>query len=414
MGAAGGGGRMMRHPRACWPAAIAGVAVALLLALAPVASARKFQMSGSSALRRGTYLFFPFQFYVPPNPTITPRPPFPNGPVLGKGGVVATGSAPATLVIPSHRFRGAFSALVPWQAPPTAVQLTTMLVADAPATQATLAPGAGPGSFTWCPGDPACVVGSGMLSTDPPQGAGPRNGRVIYRAGSNQFGGVMRMLLQGGGSNSFRVNTSPFQAGHFRFGFVTGAADGGLQHTGGPYATTVMDTHPWALNVVTQPLVAPMPGNPITAPGPTVPVGTSVWCPGTGSEPGCTLISTHTGFPFTTGTVIAQQTTGSGGADFFTVMGSDVRTVLGAGNIALVAGGLSLRRWAGSSSLLGSFASYGRVRMTLSAPIPSLSPAGLAAATALLLLAAGYALRRMEHRVRSRLDGRSGDNGVCD
>jgi hypothetical protein len=30
---------------------------------------------------------------------------FPNGPILGAGGVVATGSAPATLVVPQHRFQ---------------------------------------------------------------------------------------------------------------------------------------------------------------------------------------------------------------------------------------------------------------------------------------------------------------------
>jgi len=68
-----------------------------------------------------------------------------------------------------------------------------------------------------------------------------------------------------------------------------------------------------------------------------------------------------------------------------------MRTALGAGNITLVAGGLSFRRSVASSS---SYASLGRVKMTLSAPIPSLSPAGLAAASALVLLAAGYALRR--------------------
>jgi hypothetical protein len=35
-----------------------------------------------------------------------------------------------------------------------------------------------------------------------------------------------------------------------------------------------------------------------------------------------------------------------------------------------------------------------RVRMMLGAPLPSLSPAGLAAAAALVLVAAGHALRR--------------------
>src|SRR5262249_61095312 len=102
-------------------------------------------------------------------------------------------------------------------------------------------------------------------------------------------------------------------------------------------------------------------------------------------------LSTRTGFPFTTGTIFAQQTTGTHGDDLFTQMGSDLRTPLGAGNISLVSGGLSLRHTVAGAHAQ---ASFGRVRMTLARPIPSLSPAGFAAAAALVLLAAGYAIRR--------------------
>jgi len=384
-------------------AASAGVVLALMLAHASDADARKFQMSGSWEMRRGQ-IFLPLQFlWVPPTPTVmtTVGPSFPNGPLLGMGGVTATGSAPAALRVPRHRFGGEFTAKVALRGS-TLVQITTRITPDGPVATATLAPGGGPGSFTWCPGDPDCTAGG------PPQGAGSRNGRVIYRAGRNQFGGGMRMLLQGGGSSSFRVNTSPFQVGHFRFGFTTGTADDGLQHTGGPYATTVMDIHPRTLNVVTQPLVAPMPGSPITAPGPTVPGGTSPSCPGTGAGWGCTFTDTHTGFPFTTGTVIAQQSTGSAGAEFFTVMGSDMRTALGAGNITLVAGGLSLRHGAGLPSVT-SWASYGRVQMTLSVPTPSLSPPGVAAAAVLVLLAVGYAQRSRPRLLLGRGERRKAD-----
>ena len=64
---------------------------------------------------------------------------------------------------------------------------------------------------------------------------------------------------------------------------------------------------------------------------------------------------------------------------------------LGAGNPSLVAGGLSFR-----TTLNGTtpYASFQKVKLTLAPPIPSLSPAGLAAGGALVLLAAGYALRR--------------------
>ena len=95
------------------------------------------------------------------------------------------------------------------------------------------------------------------------------------------------------------------------------------------------------------------------------------------------------GFGHTTGTVLVQNTVYSW--TFFTAMGSDARTALGAGNLSLVAGGLSVR-----TTLRGttSFASFQKVKLTLAPPIPSLSPAGLAAAAALVLLAAGWALRR--------------------
>jgi hypothetical protein len=101
--------------------------------------------------------------------------------------------------------------------------------------------------------------------------------------------------------------------------------------------------------------------------------------------------TTRYGFGQTTGTVLAQQSTGTGGQDFFTVMGSDARTPLGAGNLSLVAGGLSFRNTLFSHT---PYASFQKVTLTLGAPIPSLSPAGFAAAAALVLLAAGWALRR--------------------
>jgi hypothetical protein len=102
--------------------------------------------------------------------------------------------------------------------------------------------------------------------------------------------------------------------------------------------------------VITQPLVRPPPGQLITAAGPVVACSSSSTLgslsgpprlgrgvvPAThgGPHPPCspgTRIRTHTGFPFTTGSVFVQQTTGTAGDDFFTLMGSDQRTLLGAG-----------------------------------------------------------------------------------
>src|SRR5215475_1178350 len=96
------------------------------------------------------------------------------------------------------------------------VQITTNFGIDAPFASATLAPGGGPGSFTWCPGDPVCIAMGGMLMTDPPQGT-MRNGRVIYRKGANQFGGAMQMGLRRGGVSSFLYVFSPVWIQHIRF-----------------------------------------------------------------------------------------------------------------------------------------------------------------------------------------------------
>src|SRR5206468_9442615 len=102
----------------------------------------------------------------------------------------------------------------------TLVQITTNFGVDAPFAPATLAKNGGPGSFTWCPGDAACVAMAppAKRATDPPQGAGARNGRVIYRAGANRFGGAMQMGLRRGGVNSLTLACCPFQALHVRFG----------------------------------------------------------------------------------------------------------------------------------------------------------------------------------------------------
>jgi hypothetical protein len=326
----------------------------------------------------------------------------PNGPIHGEGGVTATGSAPATLRIPPHRYVEDAMVLLPL-AGVTLVQITTNLGVDAPAAAATLAPGGGPGSFTWCPGDPGCTaILGGMRSTDPPNGEG-RNARVIYRAGANRFGGAMQLGLRRGVASSFRFGSIPYRVGH-NAGIGVGSnlrahAVGGPGFADAP--VKAMTFLPRAF--VTQPTMTPAMFSPILYPGPkvTTMLGTTLagsgpvyYLPAIETGPMGTLagqFTTRYGFGQTTGTVFAQQTTGSAGQDFFTVMGSDARTPLGAGNLSLVAGGLSFR-----NTIAGyeSYASFQKVTLTLGAPIPSLSPAGIAAAAALVLLAAGWALRR--------------------
>src|SRR5206468_10669482 len=82
----------------------------------------------------------------------------------------------------------------------------------------------GPGSFTWCPGDPARVAMAppAKRATDPPRGMGgsSNNGRVIYRAGANRFGGAMQLGLRGGGIRSpvvFFSPNPPFRVIHYPY-----------------------------------------------------------------------------------------------------------------------------------------------------------------------------------------------------
>jgi hypothetical protein len=118
-----------------------------------------------------------------------------------------------------------------------------------------------------------------------------------------------------------------------------------------------------------------------------------------------TETTTNYGLSFTTGTVFVQQVNGSTPKDFFTVMGSDMRTILGGGNLSLVAGGLHRHGGVRGVPPKEMYASYDKVFLTLAPFVPSLSPAGAAAAGALMLLAVGYALRRRVRvgEARSRL-----------
>jgi len=359
-------------------------------------------MSGTWAIRNGQN-FIPLQFaHTLPAGTKTSKGNlskaffYPNGPIPGEGGVIATGGSPATLRVPQHRFRMQPSAAVPIFGTQL-VQITTMFAVDGPFEEAVLAPGGGPGTFTWCPDDEV-----GCPATGPPIG-GDRRGRILYRAGANHFGGAMRIGLAKGGSSSFLFNALPFQVGHTYFG-----ADGPTlrapaigEGTVSMPATRMVYVAP---GVVTQPTMTPTPNGLVLYPGPKLTTMLGLSTTGTGpifrlgilgtSSGGMPFArsTTEFGFAHTTGTVIVQQSVGSsGGGTFFTVMGSDARTPLGAGNISTVAGGVAF-----SNTLTGSYprATFHKVWLSLAPPVPSLSPAGIAAMGALLLLAVGYALRR--------------------
>jgi len=364
-------------------------------------------MSGTWAVRNGG-VFIPLQFVetlmgsqrtMTSMGSLSKGKGFPNGPIPGSGLVTATGGPLPTLRVPRHRFRTSpFTAINLCGV--SLVQITSMFAVDAPFETATLRPDGGPGSFTWCPDE---VLG--CPPTGPPNG-GARNGRIVYQAGANRFGGSMQIGLANGGVISSVFNGSPFQVGHLYF-----AATGATFRTRAIGRGTA--AAPWTRRnyirpgVVTQPTMRPTCHELIRYPGPKLTTMLGLSTAGTGpiwrgprigtSAGGMSVAQSTTefGFAHTTGTVIVQQTEGTDGDDFFTVMGSDMRTALGAGNISTVAGGISFR-----NSLVGQtpFATFHKVWLSLAPPVPSLSPAGITAAGALMLLAVGYALRRRTDR----------------
>jgi len=90
----------MRHWHASWPAAIAGVALALLLAAPGIGAARKLQMSETWALRT-VQLFVPFHSARPTHCAshtsmgdLSQAFAFPWSPISGMGAIIPSGNGP--------------------------------------------------------------------------------------------------------------------------------------------------------------------------------------------------------------------------------------------------------------------------------------------------------------------------------
>jgi hypothetical protein len=166
----------------------------------------------------------------------------------------------------------------------------------------------------------------------------------------------------------------------------------GFQEQGGNYAFFGVATfgpapgHPsYVINFpCTNPLPAQPPGcSQIIASGPT----TTTAALGPGSN-------YNWGMPWTTGTVTVLNTEtvfGQPRTTTLTAMGSDSRDAAGAGNITLVAGGTSYRIQA-----VQNFAALDVVHMRLLpfSQLPGLSSYGVGLAAMLIVLFAGYLLRR--------------------
>jgi len=360
-------------------------AAALLLAVgvAGTAHAVQFGMKGTWKSNRGPQVIIP---YVPGPPCA--------GVFCGDGPVTAAGLAPgAQVTVPAGRFFEQAGGLPAVPVPgPTVVQLSTQIEVEGPAFDAVFKGGpktSRPANFAWCPGatpglgttnNPNCTTGKSTAAGANP-GNGVRPGRIRYTAGTNQFGGVAQMLLSGGGVVSVYIGGPPGaqQILHNPFG---GGATPNDQEAGGPYQNTgsVMLA---AGDITIQTVTMAGQGKATT--------GGIITMPGTLAGMGGAETNYTTGFPFTTGKVQATNpTTAMGrGTTMLTLTGMDVATGMGGRNIVMVASALTKRIVANNT-----YMHLEAMNMTLTPfVVPSLSRGGYAAA-AVLVLAAGYMLRR--------------------
>jgi hypothetical protein len=366
-------------------ACLGAVAVLLTVGLVGSAQAVQYGMKGTWKSNRGP------QIYIP----VLPGPPCQMGAFLfcADGPVTAAGLTPgAQVTLPANRFYemgGGVLAPVPG---PTVVQLTTMIEAMGPAFPAVFKGGpktSRPANFAWCPGatqglgttnNPNCTTGK-STGAGANAGNGVRPGRIRYTKGPNQFGGVAQALLKGGGSVTVFIGGTPMSQMmlHNPFG---GAATSNDQEAGGAYQNTgsVMLA---SGDITIQTVTMAGQGKATT--------GGVITMKGAAGGMGGPETNYTTGFPFTTGKVQATNpTTGMGrGTTMLTLTGMDAVTGMGGRNIVMVASAITKRIVAGTS-----YMHLDVMNLTLTPlVVPSLTRGGFAAA-AVVVLAAGYMLRR--------------------
>ncbi len=250
-------------------------------------------------------------------------------------------------------------------------------------------PGRMGANFTWCP--PGTQASQAPACTTPANAGGGSfpnaNGLIRYRAGANAFGGTMAMMLSGQSTVTIKLDTV---VGGKIGNQIAAAVPSGtnLQAPGKGYAAIDVDLlagaieHPsYAINSQCQNAF------------PATPIGCSQVVssgPATGTGAGDTNV--NWGMPWTTGTVTVFKTgtaLGQPRTETLTAMGSDSRNAAGAGNITLVAGGVSHRIVVNQN-----FAALDVVTMTISPYAPTLSPTGISLLGGLIVISAGYVLRR--------------------
>jgi hypothetical protein len=270
-----------------------------------------------------------------------------------------------------------------------------------------------PANFTFCP-NPGPIMASSATALScatpvpSPVGSGSQPGLVRYKAGTNQFGGVMNTVVTGGGylhviPASGLVTVPDPRIGHTGETWMLAAKRplGGNQAGpwGGPrQKQNIVDEDPapifahvaeTAFGVIT-----PMEdfGQFDLDPGPGqnfAPTSMNNW----GITP-LGQLSKNWGFPVTTGTVTVSFDTASvsGPPDIIIIRGSDMRTQQGKGTLTLVSGGMTNSIvQAGSNQ---NFSQGAHIAMILPEPQALAGAAG----GLLSLLGAHFAIRRRRSR----------------
>jgi hypothetical protein len=221
----------------------------------------------------------------------------------------------------------------------------------------------GPPTLTWCPGFPATNP-----PTCTPGGAKGIPGQLTYKATKAQFGGPAQASI-GGKATVWARAASPPPCKHPVFG-GTGSNCIAVKGYASP-APLVAVGAAFGYSNTTSPASA-VPNVYVVSANTPGTIGLKV--------PAATTpfknTATSYGGPWTTGQLTVVQPTALGGAETFTLTGSDARGA-GIGNISLVAGGLSSRAVSGPN------ANRGWLILTVPEPGSTLS---LAAGLALLAL----------------------------
>lgn len=266
--------------------------------------------------------------------------------------------------------------------------------------------------YTW-PASPATFSTGKAVGTTTVTGFG---GKLIY---SNSLG------QRFGGPANFRLAAGAVPGGQFAahavtiYAKITGAIDppcthnasffggpdpgcisglivanpSGLAGQGGATNVTVMTAGGFGTppNIVAQRLgAAPTYVSGTLLPGIAPPAQTKPYAVRVASAPLPSNMASSQGGPWTTGQIIISQPLANNGAEKFTLTGKDMRTARGGGTIQLVSGSVSDRAFTGENANRA----WISLQLTAMEGVPSMSWVGLTATAGLMLLTAGYMMRR--------------------